>query len=157
MHYFVTEMCTCVHISVTKWCIVGYFSDVLWNLWNGSIGRFHLTDKNLIKTWNPEECFHVKHGKGLKWWGFCIQYHVKPDSSISLMTPWHRTAFRITGLLSGKSTGYQWIPLMKGTWCEFSLLWLCWTTSRVTGDMWRHCNGHPLVPATLKVSPLPSS
>ena len=23
MHHFVTEMCTCVHISVTKWCIVG--------------------------------------------------------------------------------------------------------------------------------------
>ena len=24
MHHFVTKMCTCVHISVTKWCIVGY-------------------------------------------------------------------------------------------------------------------------------------
>ena len=24
MHHFVTEMCTCVHISVTKWCIVGH-------------------------------------------------------------------------------------------------------------------------------------
>ena len=24
MHHVVTEMCTCVHISVTKWCIVGY-------------------------------------------------------------------------------------------------------------------------------------
>ena len=24
MHHFVTEMCTCVHISVTKWCIVGF-------------------------------------------------------------------------------------------------------------------------------------
>ena len=24
MHHFVTEMCTHVHISVTKWCIVGY-------------------------------------------------------------------------------------------------------------------------------------
>ena len=23
MHHFETEMCTCVHISVTKWCIVG--------------------------------------------------------------------------------------------------------------------------------------
>ena len=23
MHHFVTEMCTGVHISVTKWCIVG--------------------------------------------------------------------------------------------------------------------------------------
>ena len=34
MHHFVTEMCTCVHISVTKWCIVGYISDALWDLWD---------------------------------------------------------------------------------------------------------------------------
>ena len=32
MHYFVTEMCTCVHISITKWCIVGYLSNALWDL-----------------------------------------------------------------------------------------------------------------------------
>ena len=25
MHHFVTEMCTCLHISVTKWCNVGYW------------------------------------------------------------------------------------------------------------------------------------
>ena len=37
MHHFVTEMCTHVHISVTKWCIVGYLSDALWELWGGSI------------------------------------------------------------------------------------------------------------------------
>ena len=37
MQYFVTEMCTGVHISVTKWCIVGYLSDALWDLWDGSI------------------------------------------------------------------------------------------------------------------------
>ena len=37
MHHFVTEMCTCVHISVTKWCIVGYGTGALWDLWDGSI------------------------------------------------------------------------------------------------------------------------
>ena len=37
MHHFVTEMCTHVHISVTKWCIVGYWADALWNLWDWSI------------------------------------------------------------------------------------------------------------------------
>ena len=26
-----------VHISVTKWCIVGYLFDALWDLWDGSI------------------------------------------------------------------------------------------------------------------------
>ena len=34
MHHFVTEMCTHVHISATKWCIVGYGTDALWDLWN---------------------------------------------------------------------------------------------------------------------------
>ena len=37
IHHFVTEMCTCVHISVTKWCIVGYLSNALWDLWNGGL------------------------------------------------------------------------------------------------------------------------
>ena len=37
MHYFVTEMCTHVHISVTKCCIVGYATDAFWDLWDGSI------------------------------------------------------------------------------------------------------------------------
>ena len=35
-HHFVTEMCTHVHISVTKWCIVRYLSDTSWDLRDGS-------------------------------------------------------------------------------------------------------------------------
>ena len=37
MHHFVTEMCTHVHISVTKCCIMGYGRDAFWDLWDGSI------------------------------------------------------------------------------------------------------------------------
>ena len=37
MHHFVTEMCTHVHISVTKWCIVGHGTGALWDLCNRSI------------------------------------------------------------------------------------------------------------------------
>ena len=37
LHHFVTEMCTSVHISVTKWCIVGYGTGVLWDLCNRTI------------------------------------------------------------------------------------------------------------------------
>ena len=37
IHYFVTEMCTHVHISVTKWCIVGYGTDAFWHLCDKSI------------------------------------------------------------------------------------------------------------------------
>ena len=43
MHHFVTEMCTHMHISVTKWCIVGCGSDTLWDLCNWSIGIIYLT------------------------------------------------------------------------------------------------------------------
>ena len=34
MRHFVTEMCTHVHICVTKWCIVGYGTDELWDLFS---------------------------------------------------------------------------------------------------------------------------
>ena len=37
MHPFVTEMCTSVHISVKKWCFVGYGTGALWDLCNWSI------------------------------------------------------------------------------------------------------------------------
>ena len=37
MHYFVTEMCTHVHIAVTKWCDVRYGTGALWDLCNRSI------------------------------------------------------------------------------------------------------------------------
>ena len=37
MLHFGTEMCTGVHISVTKWYIVGYFADAVWDLWHGTI------------------------------------------------------------------------------------------------------------------------
>ena len=36
MHRFVEEMCTCVHISLTKWCIVGYYTAALWNFFDRS-------------------------------------------------------------------------------------------------------------------------
>ena len=37
MYHFVTEMCTYVHISDAKWCIMGYLSDALWDFLDGSI------------------------------------------------------------------------------------------------------------------------
>ena len=37
IHHIVTEMCTCVYISATKWCIKGYLSDALWDSRDGSI------------------------------------------------------------------------------------------------------------------------
>ena len=34
MHHFVTEMCTHVHISVTKWCNVNIWTGAFWDLWD---------------------------------------------------------------------------------------------------------------------------
>ena len=39
MHHFVSELCTRVHISVRKWCIMGYLPDALQGLWDGLIGK----------------------------------------------------------------------------------------------------------------------
>ena len=67
MHHFVTEICAWVHISVTDWHIVGYLSDALWDLWDGSklsqqcqgpsqykdglfrYGYFHYKDKAVMR------------------------------------------------------------------------------------------------------------
>ena len=38
MHHFVTEMCTCVYISVIKWWIVGHGTGALWDFCYKSIG-----------------------------------------------------------------------------------------------------------------------
>ena len=37
MLHFVIEMCTCVHISLTKWSVVGYLCEALYDLWDGFI------------------------------------------------------------------------------------------------------------------------
>ena len=41
MHQFVTGMCTHVHISVTKWCIVRYWTVELWGLLKLYRDRYH--------------------------------------------------------------------------------------------------------------------
>ena len=42
MHHFIIEICTCVYISVTNLCIVGYLSCALWDLWDGSITCWYI-------------------------------------------------------------------------------------------------------------------
>ena len=37
MLHFVIEMCTCVHISLIKWSVVGYLCEALYDLWDGFI------------------------------------------------------------------------------------------------------------------------
>ena len=42
MHHYVTEMCTCVHISLTNWCIVGYGTRALCDLCDRSSSALQL-------------------------------------------------------------------------------------------------------------------
>ena len=48
MQHFVTEMCTHVHISATKCCIVGYETGALWDLCNRSIEILQSYSKPLV-------------------------------------------------------------------------------------------------------------
>ena len=41
MHHFITEMCTHVHISVTKRCIVGFWTGAFWELWVCAIAALY--------------------------------------------------------------------------------------------------------------------
>ena len=50
MHQFVTEMCTHVHIPVTKWCIVGYVTGALWDLYNSTYSHQHLFTPSSLTT-----------------------------------------------------------------------------------------------------------
>ena len=50
MHHFVTEMCAHGHISVTKWCMVGYGTGALWDLCNMPIAELieYLVEYSLV-------------------------------------------------------------------------------------------------------------
>ena len=60
MHHFVTEMCICVHISVTKWYIVGYLSNTLWNLHYGSINSLRLRRNGCYNADDIFKCIFLK-------------------------------------------------------------------------------------------------
>ena len=67
MHHFVTEMCTCVHISVTKWCIVGYETGALWDLHNRSISNVKTQNAELWLWHSLWNCTQV-NATELHWW-----------------------------------------------------------------------------------------
>ena len=71
MHLFVTEMCTCVHISVTQWGIVWYMHNALLYLCDVSIDSMYPHTR--ICTFNTPSWLHSKremrkkHEKQLLW------------------------------------------------------------------------------------------
>ena len=112
-HHFVTEMCICVHISVTKWCIVGYLPDALWDLWYGSIPQFcntpHLDKFLTQRLWigsftniSVYKCTtHVQFitmGQLKRWemWNYVTNLWI-----LSFRTPVITSASKTVGIISG--------------------------------------------------------
>ena len=91
MYHFVTEIYTCVDISVTKWCIVRYLSNVLWDLW--------------------DEYFYIASVISLICRGSTGKVTMTSNGNI----------FRVSGPLCGEFTGLRWIPRTKASdaelWC----------------------------------------
>ena len=80
MHYFATELCTHVHISVTKWCIMGYGTFALWDLCHTSFAPFWINHDVWIKI----ETFSSKRE-------FKRAYYWVKDNHIcsGLISPWY--------------------------------------------------------------------
>ena len=58
-HNSITEMRAHVHISVTKWCNVGWGTDALLDLWDGSIAWLHLRKCNITMN-EMDDANHIK-------------------------------------------------------------------------------------------------
>ena len=112
MYHIVTEMCTCVHISVTKWCIVGYLSRTLWDLWDGLLYLIYFPHIWKLYVQRCDE----RHGNTIvKQCMNNIFLCTRTYADVShiwnrwnhtkavghMMTSWYGNVFRITGFLRG--------------------------------------------------------
>ena len=70
MHHFVTEMCTSVHISVTKWCIVGYGTGALWYFDNRS-NDLSFLEYSTFSTRTVNETMWINFQWYWRWWSKC--------------------------------------------------------------------------------------
>ena len=115
MHHFVTDMCTYVHISVTKWCIVGYLSNALWDLWDWS--NMHIwACHNDIQLYNIlKATFYIN---------LTIPHNIYLDLDVCT---WSASEFTPRTLLMKVQSlgGHRWIPLTQGQLCgalRFSMM-----------------------------------
>ena len=99
-----------VHISVTKWYIVGYLPVALWVLWRDE--TIPLLSSPKVNCFQPRKCF--EHS-------FRIQCHQQLFVYELMMTSSNKNIFRVTGPLCGEFTGHRWIPHTKASdaelWC----------------------------------------
>ena len=95
MQHFITEMCTHVHISITKWCIVGYGTKSLWDMglshcgiWDWCIVRLWIRFIAFLALTNLALCcrYSAWHITPLK----TANYHIKRVKTRSMENRVHR-------------------------------------------------------------------
>ena len=119
MHHFVTEMCTRVHISVTKWCILGYGTDAFWDLWDGSV----------VPVWHHrfDVRLSVKHLRIIR--ARCATLHFVAICCILLQLCVGRLNHYVTGPMrwrshwAGPARGIEHRSLDKGFYCFWGVIW----------------------------------
>ena len=84
MHHFVKQMCTHLHISVTKWCIVGYGTDALWDIWDWSIAKPHTCQGRYGNCSYTEECNFIITGSD---WGSLPVGRMTPN--LTMLCSWY--------------------------------------------------------------------
>ena len=149
MHLFITEVCTHMHISVTKWCIVGFY-----------IGSFrYLCNKFII----PYAGCGVGYMKGTftQYTHICIYIYILYAMYLCLfkcqgtpfclniyniwytkMTSSNGNIFRVTGHLCGEFTGPRWIPRTKASDAELSCFFHLRLNKPWSKQSWGWCLRH---------------
>ena len=113
LHHFVTKMCTSL---LQKLCIVGYLSNALWDLWDGSIG---ISFNGYVHTY-----IKIKHSNHITYFyiycymlaAYSLTSHRTHDVIISskrrhfdmITSKWRRFDVITTSLLRNVSAGFLW-------------------------------------------------
>ena len=123
LHHFVTQMCTHVHISVTKWCSVGYGTGALWDLCN----------RSMAVTWHTLlTCTY-----------FSISISLSIDKYISaeIVLPDRYKLFLMTSKVAQPAAcDYTYLPNAKTVFFITSSSCLLWVLCDINKLHWIHIN-----------------
>ena len=135
MHRCVTEMCTPVHISVTKWCIVVYGTGAFWDCCNLNHICTMLEHPLTNQSWSLADDIHtLSFGLALEWRNNerdGISNHQLVDGLLERLFRSKKTSkLRVTGLCEGNSPMAGEFPSQRASDAENVSIW------------WRHHGFH---------------
>ena len=114
MQHFVTGMCTYGHISFTQWCIVGYFFDALYDLWNGFIGRKIVANKLTLRNIGKCIMIYIAQKQALKiviiFTGYIMSYERYGFPNHRPFDCFFNSLFRLTSKKKHQSSALPTIP-----------------------------------------------